>query len=144
MKVVVQRVITASVTVDEKLISQTKEGLLLFIGFTHDDTIEKIDYIINKIIKLRIFKDENGNMNKSLLDINGEILSISQFTLYSDTIKGNRPSFINSMNKEQAEKLYDIFNTKISKIIPTKTGIFGANMKVNLINDGPVTIILER
>ena len=143
MKVVVQRSLDSSVSVDEKVVGSIKSGLVLFVGFTHNDTLEDIKYCINKIINLRIFDDELGNMNKSIKDVNGEILSISQFTLYGDIKKGNRPSFIEAMKYDKASDMYDLFNEELKKYIKVETGIFGADMKVNITNDGPVTIIIE-
>lgn len=143
MKVVVQRSLDSSVSVDKKVVGSIKSGLVLFVGFTHNDTLEDIKYCINKIINLRIFDDELGNMNKSIKDVNGEILSISQFTLYGDTKKGNRPSFIEAMKYDKASDMYDLFNEELKKYIKVETGIFGADMKVNITNDGPVTIIIE-
>ena len=118
----------------------------MFVGFTHNDTIDDIEYIVNKIIKLRIFDDSNGFMNLSVIDKNYEVLSVSQFTLYGDTKKGNRPSYVNALNHEEAAKLYDIFNQKLKEKLHDKvsTGIFRSDMKVSLINDGPITIMIER
>ena len=145
MKVLVQRVLNAKVEVNNSVVGEIEKGLLLFVGFTHTDTSKEIDYMINKVLNLRIFDDDNGVMNKSILDTNGSILSISQFTLYADSSKGNRPSYINAMPGEQSIKLYDEFNTKLKeKNIHIETGIFGADMKVSLINDGPITIMLEK
>ncbi len=144
MRVVVQRSLSSSVSINNKIVGKISKGLVLLVGFNIDDTIEKLDYMINKILKLRIFDDDNGIMNKSVIDIKGEILSISQFTLYADTTKGNRPSYINAMKNTEAEKLYNLFNKKLSEKIKVETGIFGSDMKVNITNDGPVTIILER
>lgn len=144
MRIVVQRVKNASVTVDNKVVGQIDNGLLLLVGFTQDDTYEKVNYMINKVINLRIFDDNNGIMNLSVKDIGGSILSVSQFTLYGDASKGNRPSYIKSLNGEEAIKLYDYFNTELSKVIHVEKGIFGADMKVNLLNDGPITILLEK
>jgi len=143
MKVIVQRSKAASVSVNNELINKIDKGLVLLVGFTHNDTESDIDYIVKKIINLRIFDDESGVMNKSILDVGGSILSISQFTLYADTKKGNRPSYINALGGRDAIKLYEIFNNKLNQFIETKTGIFGADMQVSLTNDGPVTIILE-
>lgn len=143
MKVLVQRSLKSSVSVDNIVVGSIDSGLVLFVGFTHKDTIEDIDYLIKKIVNLRIFDDENGIMNKSILDVGGSILSISQFTLYADTKKGNRPSYINAMNGEDSIKLYDEFNNRLSKFVNVEKGIFGADMKVNILNDGPVTIMLE-
>ena len=143
MKVLVQRSLKSSVSVDNIVVGSIDNGLVLFVGFTHKDTIEDIDYLIKKIINLRIFDDENGVMNKSILEVGGSILSISQFTLYADTKKGNRPSYINAMGGENSIKLYDEFNNRLSKFVSVEKGIFGADMKVNILNDGPVTIMLE-
>lgn len=145
MKIIVQRCTNAQVTVDNKIVGKIDKGLMLLVGFTHTDNSSNIDYMVDKVLNLRIFDDENGVMNKSLLDVNGSILSISQFTLYADTRKGRRPSYVNALSGDKATKLYDEFNKKIKeKDINIETGIFGADMKVNLTNDGPVTIILEK
>lgn len=144
MRVVVQRVKEASVKVDNKIVGKTKQGLLLLVGFTQDDTHEKIDYMVNKVINLRVFDDNKGVMNLSVKDIHGTILSVSQFTLYGDASKGNRPSYIKALNGNEAISLYDYFNDQLNKVIPTKTGVFGAEMEVSLINDGPITILLEK
>ena len=145
MKVLVQRVISSEVKVDGKIVGQSGPGLLLFVGLTETDSSKEIDYMVDKVINLRIFDDETGVMNKSLLDINGSILSISQFTLYADASKGRRPSYIKALNGKKATILYDEFNNKLKNTgIPTETGIFGADMKVSLTNDGPVTIMLEK
>ena len=145
MKIIVQRCTSANVTVDNKIVGKIDKGLLLLIGFTHNDTSSNIDYMIDKVLNLRIFDDENGVMNKSLLDVGGSILSISQFTLYGDVSHGRRPSYINALSGDLAIKLYDEFNTKIKeKGIHIETGVFGADMKVNLTNDGPITIIIEK
>lgn len=145
MKVLVQRVISSEVKVDGKIVGQSGPGLLLFVGFTETDTSKEIDYMVDKVINLRIFDDETGVMNRSLLDINGSILSISQFTLYADASKGRRPSYIKALNGKKATLLYDEFNNKLKNTgISTETGIFGADMKVSLTNDGPVTIMLEK
>lgn len=144
MKILVQRSLNSNVSVDNKIVGQIEKGLVLFVGFTYGDTIDDIKYLIKKVINLRIFDDEKGAMNKSILDVSGSILSISQFTLYADTKKGNRPSYINALNGEEAIKLYDLFNDELRKNnIEVETGIFGSDMKVNIINDGPVTILLE-
>lgn len=144
MRVVIQRSLNSSVSVNNKIVGQIDYGLVLLVGFTYGDNIEIINKMVQKIINLRIFDDENNVMNKSLLDINGSILSISQFTLYADTKKGNRPSYKNSLNREEAIELYDLFNNNLKdNNIHVETGIFGSDMKVNINNDGPVTIILE-
>ncbi len=145
MKVVLQRVKNASIKVNEKEISKIRQGLLLFLGVGKGDSESQIDWLVNKIINLRIFEDEQGKMNKSLLDIDGEILLVSQFTLYADCSKGRRPSFTQSENPERANELYKTFGKKLAQNnVTIKYGIFGADMKVSLLNDGPVTIILER
>lgn len=143
MKVVVQKCTKSEVTVEQKLISSIGKGLMILVGFTHGDTQEDIDYLVNKVVNLRIFEDENGVMNRSILQELGEILCISQFTLYGNTKKGNRPSYEEAMPGDKAIELYDIFCEKLNNFVPTKKGIFGADMKVSLINDGPVTIIIE-
>ena len=143
MKVVVQRVKKSSVSIDNKIYNSINNGLMVLVGFTDGDTSNDIDYVVKKIVNLRIFDDEDGVMNRSVIDINGEILSISQFTLYADTKKGNRPSYIKALKGEVSIKLYDEFNNKLNELILTKTGIFGADMKVELINDGPTTIIID-
>lgn len=145
MRVLVQRSMEANCMVDGNVTGSITKGLVLLVGFTDGDNIDTVEYLVNKIINLRIFDDENGIMNKSILEIDSkEALSISQFTLYADTKKGNRPSYRNALNGNEASKLYDLFNEKLSKYIKVATGIFGADMKISLINDGPVTIWLER
>lgn len=144
MRVVVQRSLDSKVVIDNVITGQIQKGLVLLVGFTHDDSIEDIDYIVKKVVNLRIFDDSEGVMNLSVLDTSKEILSISQFTLYADTNKGNRPSYINAMKGSEATKLYDIFNEKLrEKGINVQTGIFGSDMDVHIRNDGPVTIILD-
>ena len=151
MKVVAQRSKEAFVSVDDNIVGSIDHGLVLLVGFTKGDSINEINYMIDKIINLRIFDDEDGVMNKSLIDVNGDILSISQFTLYADTRKGRRPSYINALGGDEAIELYRLFNdrlreslNKINDSLKVEEGIFGADMKVSLINDGPVTIILEK
>lgn len=145
MKVLVQRVTSANVKVNSKVVGEINKGLLLFVGFTQSDTTKEIDYMVDKVINLRIFDDENGVMNKSLLDTEGSILSVSQFTLYADSSKGRRPSYINALNGDKAIILYDEFNKKLKeKNVKVEAGIFGAYMQVELINDGPITIMLEK
>ena len=144
MKVVVQRVKKASCYADGKTTGKIDQGLMLLVGFTDGDNYDMISKMALKIVNLRIFDDEDGVMNKSVLDIDGSILSISQFTLYADTKKGNRPSYINAMRGEEATKLYDTFNEELRKYIHVETGVFGADMDIDFINWGPVTIILER
>lgn len=145
MKVVVQRCTSAKVEVDNKTVGSIDNGIMLLVAFTDTDDSKTIDYMVNKVINLRIFDDEFGIMNKSLIDIGGSILSVSQFTLYGDASKGNRPSYIKALSGDKATILYDEFNNKLkAKNIHTETGIFGADMKVTLTNDGPITIILEK
>ena len=144
MKIVVQRSKKAKVEVDNQVVGQIDKGMVLLVGFTEGDDSSKIDYMINKILNLRIFDDEAGVMNKNIKDYQGSILSISQFTLYGDASKGNRPSYIKALGGEKAKLLYDEFNEKLRNLINVETGIFGAEMLVSLENDGPVTIILER
>lgn len=145
MRVVVQRCMKASVSVENKIVGKIDKGLMLLVGFTYGDTEKEIDYMVDKIVHLRIFDDENGVMNQSLLDVGGSILSISQFTLYADTRKGRRPSYIKALNGDEAKGLYQLFNQKLRSAIElVEEGIFGADMKVDFINDGPVTIILEK
>lgn len=144
MRAVVQRVKSASVTVDGQLVSEIGAGVLVFLGVAHDDTATELEYITNKVINLRIFEDEAGKMNLSLLDIGGAALVVSQFTLYGDCRKGRRPSFINAARPEVANALYEQFITTLKQqSIPTQGGTFQAMMDVQLINDGPVTILLD-
>ena len=145
MRVLVQRVINSSVEVEGKVVGSIDKGLNILVGFTDSDTSKEIDYMVDKVINLRIFDDENGVMNKSLLDVGGSILSISQFTLYADASKGRRPSYIKALSGDKATILYDEFNNKLKDHnIKVETGIFGADMKVNILNDGPVTIFIEK
>lgn len=143
MKVVAQRSKYSKVCVDKKIVNEINSGLVLLVSFTQTDTIDNVLKMVKKIANLRIFDDENGIMNKSILDVGGEILSISQFTLYADTTKGNRPSYFKALNGEEAIKLYEKFNEEMNKLVVTKPGIFGAEMEVSIINDGPITIIME-
>ena len=143
MKVVVQRALNAKVEIDEKINGSISNGLVVLVGFTYGDDSSDIDYMVKKIVNLRIFDDENGVMNKSILDVDGKILSISQFTLYADTKKGRRPSYASALKGEEATILYDLFNQKLREFVIVETGIFGADMKVTLTNDGPVTIVME-
>ncbi len=145
MRVLVQKSKQASCVVDGKTVGKIESGLVLFVGFTETDTIDNIKYLVKKVLNLRIFEDEFGVMNKSMLEQeNKEVLSISQFTLYADTKKGNRPSYIKALNGNDAKKLYDLWNEELKKEVSVKTGIFGADMQISLINDGPTTIWLER
>ena len=143
MRLLVQRSKNSYVTVDNKIVGQIDFGLVVLVGFTHTDTVEDIKYLVKKLINLRIFDDENHIMNKSLLDVSGSVLSISQFTLYANTKKGNRPSYIDSMKAQEASKMYDLFNEELKKFVPVETGIFQAEMQVEITNDGPITILLE-
>lgn len=145
MKVVLQRVQRASVTISQKRIAQIKNGALLLVGFGQNDDEQTVDYLARKISKSRIFSDQNGKINLAINDVQGQILSVSQFTLYADTAKGNRPSFVDALNPQQAEKLYELFNEKLrASGCDVQTGVFGADMQVELVNDGPLTIIYER
>lgn len=144
MKILLQRSKESSVEIDKEIVGKINKGLVLFVGFTYNDNEKIIDKMIDKIIHLRIFKDEKGLMNLSLLDIKGEILSISQFTLYADASKGRRPSFIEALEPIRANELYNYFNKKIKEQnIRVEIGAFGADMKVHIFNDGPVTILLD-
>ena len=144
MRAVVQRVSSSKVTVEDNIMGQIKKGLLVLLGVTHEDTSSDVDYMIDKILNLRIFEDENGKMNLSLKDVGGELLVVSQFTLYGDCRKGKRPSFTNAARPEVATPLYEEFVQKSKdQDIVVQTGQFGAHMMVDLINDGPVTILLD-
>ena len=144
MRAVVQRVSSSKVTVDGNITGEIKRGLLVLLGVTHEDTSKDVDYIIDKVLNLRVFEDENEKMNLSLKDVEGELLVVSQFTLYGDCRKGRRPSFSTAARPELATKLYEEFIEKSRKEgIVTQTGQFGAHMMVDLTNDGPVTILLE-
>ena len=143
MKIVIQRVKEASVTIENRVISEIKQGLLLLVAVEDADTDFDIDYAVRKISKMRIFSDENDKMNLSIQDVEGEILSISQFTLYADIRKGTRPSFSQAGNPAYAEAMYLKFNDQFNHIVPTKAGVFAADMQVSLINDGPVTILVD-
>ena len=144
MRVVLQRVSHASVTVEEKVIGKIKRGFLLLVGVTHDDAMEDMEYLVRKIVQMRIFEDEEGKLNRSIQDIGGEILSVSQFTLYADTKKGNRPSFSKAAPGDVALEMFEQFNGLLRETgVPVETGQFGADMKVELLNDGPVTILLD-
>ncbi len=145
MRVVVQRARQAKVTVDGKVTGAIEHGLMLLVGITHEDTVKDLEYCAKKVANLRIFEDEQGKMNLSIKEVGGSILSISQFTLYGETKKGNRPSFIEAARPEVAEPLYHQFNQILRETyeIQVETGIFGADMKVDIKNDGPVTLIVE-
>ena len=146
MKIVVQRVKNAKVEVEGKVVSKIDKGFLVLLGVTHNDTEEQADYVAKKLCGLRVFTDENDKMNLSLKDVGGELLIVSQFTLYADCSQGNRPSFINAAKPDKAEELYEYFCNQCSQKynIKVEKGIFGADMKVSLLNDGPVTIIIEK
>ena len=144
MRIVLQRVAHASVTVEEKVIGKIQRGFLLLVGVTHDDAMEDMEYLVRKIVQMRIFEDEEGKLNRSIQDIGGEILSVSQFTLYADTKKGNRPSFSKAAPGDVALEMFEQFNGLLRETgVPVETGQFGADMKVELLNDGPVTILLD-
>ncbi len=143
MKLVIQRVKHASVSVDGKVVNKIEKGLCVLVGVNVEDTIEDALKCAYKTLNLRIFDDENGVMNKSILDVGGEILSISQFTLQANTKKGHRPSYINAMRGEDAIKLYEAYNEELNKEIKTYPGVFGADMLVDIANDGPITIIID-
>lgn len=145
MRAVLQRVTEANVKVDGEIIGQIENGLMILVGFGKEDTEEKLDWMVNKILNLRVFSDENDKINLSVTDINGELLIVSQFTLYWNCKKGTRPSFDGAMDPINAEKLYDKFVEKMQTSgLKIQTGSFGADMKVSLVNDGPVTVELER
>ncbi len=143
MKVVIQRCKSGAVSVQNKTINTISQGFVILVGIATDDTEKDLDYLVNKILKLRVFDDENGVMNRSIIDINGQILSVSQFTLQASTKDGNRPSYIKAMNGHPALRLYELFNIKLNEQIPTFAGVFGAEMLLNIQNDGPVTIIID-
>lgn len=145
MKVLVQRSGCASVVLENDIVGKIDSGLVLLVGFTYGDDLEKVKYLAKKVVSLRIFPDENGVMNKSLLDFGGDILSISQFTLYGNLVKGNRPSYIDALKGNEAISLYDAFNEELRKYgVKVETGIFGADMEVSITNIGPTTILLEK
>lgn len=145
MKAVIQRVLSANLKVDGKLISEIKNGYVIFLGVQKGDTKEQADFFVKKIPPLRICEDENGKINKSIIDANGEILLVSQFTLFADTSHGNRPSFLEAESPDRANELYEYVCDEIAKTgIPVKRGVFGADMKIEQINDGPFTVIIER
>jgi len=145
MKLVIQRVQHAQVAIDGKMHSQIGKGLLVLVGIHHEDVEQDADWLSAKLSQMRIFQDENDKMNLSVMDIDGEILAVSQFTLYSSTAKGNRPSFIEAAKPELASRLYDYFCDKVSSLTgkTTQKGVFAADMKITLLNDGPVTIVID-
>ena len=143
MRAVVQRAQNAQVVVDDCVVGNISFGLVILVGFTEGDGLEQIKKMVHKVLNLRIFPDDNGVMNRSVLDVEGKILSVSQFTLYADTKKGNRPSYIKALNGEEAKKLYELWNVELAKEISVETGVFGADMNVTLTNVGPTTIWLE-
>lgn len=144
MKIVIQRVKRSSVTINNNLYSEIGKGIMVLLGVEKNDTERESQWLCEKLLKLRIFEDENNKMNKSILDINGEILVVSQFTLAGNCKKGTRPSFDNAELPDKANKLYEKFCETLSQHIPVKTGVFGAMMDIEIINDGPVTFILEK
>ena len=145
MKILIQRVKHSKCTVDGKEISKIGQGILVFVGITNDDTTEDIEWLANKMVNLRIFNDEEGVMNKSCIEIDGEIMIISQFTLHARTKKGNRPSYVDAAKPEISKPLYNTFIETVNTLTgkQSATGIFGADMKIELLNDGPVTIIID-
>lgn len=144
MRVVLTTVLNASVTIDNKVYSHIDRGFCLLVGFTHGDDQKLVDKMIDKILSLRVFADERGLTNLSIYDVKGQIMSVSQFTLYADTSGGRRPSFVNAMKPDQARELYAYFNQQLeNKFGPIATGIFGADMKVSSVNDGPFTVLLD-
>lgn len=144
MRIVLTTVLNASVTIDNEIVGKINRGFCLLVGFTHEDNKEIVDKMIDKMLGLRVFPDENGLTNLSIYDVKGEILSVSQFTLYADLAKGRRPSFTNAMKPDEAKALYAYFNEQVkAKYGAVETGVFGADMKVSSVNDGPFTIILD-
>lgn len=144
MRAVIQRVSQAKVVVDDNTVGQIGKGFMILLGVHEEDTQADVDYLVGKISKLRVFEDDQQKMNRSIIDVDGKILSISQFTLFADTKKGNRPSFVQAAKPDTAIPLYEAFNEGLRQSgIPVETGIFGADMKCHLVNDGPVTIIID-
>ncbi|CAI3340108.1 D-tyrosyl-tRNA(Tyr) deacylase [Enterococcus cecorum] len=144
MRAVIQRVSQAKVVVDDNTVGQIGKGFMILLGVHEQDTQTDVDYLVGKISKLRVFEDDQQKMNRSIIDVDGKILSISQFTLFADTKKGNRPSFVQAAKPDTAIPLYEAFNEGLRQAgIPVETGIFGADMKCHLVNDGPVTIIID-
>ena len=146
MKAVIQRVQEAYVTINDEVVAKINDGLLVLLGIVHDDNVATIAWMSSKIVNMRIFNDEHGLMNKSILDIGGDVILVSQFTLYGDAQKGNRPSFIKAAKPDIAIPIYEKMIAQLSKDLgkPIQTGVFGADMQVGLVNDGPVTIVLEK
>lgn len=145
MKIIIQRVSKAKVEVKEQVVGKIEKGFLVLVGVTHTHTKEQADYLVKKLCNLRVFTDRNGKMNLGLKEVEGELLIVSQFTLYSDCTNGNRPSFIDAAKPEQANELYQYFCSECEKNgIKVQRGIFGADMQVSLVNDGPVTIVIEK
>ncbi len=143
MKLVIQRVKSASVSIDGQVYNAIQQGLLLLVGVGPEDGQKDLEYAVRKVSQMRIFSDEEGKMNRSVKDIQGEVLSISQFTLFADTKKGNRPAFTGAAKPDMAEAFYQEFNQELAKEVSVEAGVFGADMQVELVNDGPVTIILD-
>lgn len=143
MKIIIQRVKKAQVSIEGQIQGKINQGLLLLVGVGPEDQEEDLDYAVRKLVNMRIFSDAEGKMNLSVKDIEGEILSISQFTLFADTKRGNRPAFTGAAKPDMASDFYDAFNQKLAQEVPVQTGIFGADMQVELVNNGPVTIILD-
>lgn len=145
MKALIQRVSSASVTVEGNCVAEINTGLLILLGVTESDTLKEASWLASKVVNMRIFNDAEGKMNLSLLDVGGDVLAVSQFTLYADARKGNRPSYTQAARPEKAKPLYEAFVVELEKLLgkPVPTGVFGADMKVSLVNDGPVTIMLE-
>ena len=144
MRIVLTTVLSASVTIDNEVVGKINRGFCILVGFTHEDNKEVVDKMIDKMLGLRVFPDENGLTNLSIYDVKGEILSVSQFPLYADLAKGRRPSFVNAMKPDEAKALYEYFNEQIkAKYGAVQTGVFGADMKVSSVNDGPFTVILD-
>lgn len=143
MKAVIQRVLGATLKVDGSTVSEIKKGLVVFLGVGKGDEIKDCDFFIKKLPALRIFEDENGKINRSVLDEKGEILLVSQFTLFADTSHGNRPSFLDAELPERADELYRYVGAGLEKVVPVKYGVFGADMKIEQVNDGPFTVVME-
>lgn len=143
MKIIIQRINQASVSIEDDVVGSIEKGLVLLVGIAPEDTTEDIAYAVRKITSMRIFSDDDGKMNLSIQDIKGSVLSISQFTLFADTKKGNRPAFTGAADPVKANQFYDIFNQELANHVSVETGQFGADMQVSLINDGPVTIVLD-